>query len=172
MEKKLTYIVNEDFKVYELKNDISLDKAMNPLFYIDSVFKKTSSGQRLFKYYINKFYDRDHNEITNQEYEIKGIKCVFFSDEFWSEISNTTQKSVVVKAEILDKLGEKLELLFDQKSYVKTDGLRFKELFSYLKLLTLYATHEAVLKIQEQDRKIRRLEDKIQRLNITKSQKI
>lgn len=151
MGKNLDYIVFEDFKVHLITEQISTSS--NPLFFIKSKWIKKSSGQRLYDYYENIFYDVNHNELPENKIIFNGFTCEIEKNEIWRTIHGNSA-SVTLKVLTVDKLGAVNEQLINMH---KEPMNRFDEIFNYLNLVNLYGTHEAVSEIMRLEEEILKL---------------
>jgi len=161
--KKLEYIISTDLDVY-LLSDIGQKSSIIPLMYITSNYLKTSSGKGLYTYYSNDFFDSNHEKIETNTFTFNGINCELTDKELWLK-NRFGEDSVVLKAVIRDRIGVEIELPFNQHSMKNTLNLRFKELFNYIKSLSLVHTHKALEIVEFKNNQIKILENKIAKLS-------
>ncbi|MBM3160147.1 MAG: hypothetical protein FJZ66_02340 [Bacteroidetes bacterium] len=161
--KKLEYIISTQLDVY-LLSDIGQKSSIIPLMYITSNYMKTSSGKGLYTYYSNDIFDSNHEKIETNSFTINGITCELTDKELWLK-NRYGDSSVVLNAVIKDRIGVEIELRFNQYSMKNTLNLRFKDLFDYIKLLSLVDTHKALEIVEFKNNQIKKLENKIAKLS-------
>jgi hypothetical protein len=161
--KKLEYIISTDLDVY-LLSDIGQKSSIIPLLYITSNYLKSSSGKGLYTYYSNDIFDSNHERIETNTFTFNGINCELSDKEFWLN-NRYGEDSVVLKAVIKDRIGVEIELRFNQYSMKNTLNLRFKDLFDYIKLLSLVDTHKALDIVEIKNNQIKMLENKLSKMS-------
>lgn len=139
----------------------------NFIFEIHSMFKKNTSGMGEGQYYNNTLIGKEIISDDDFIFEINGITATSSLKESWMAKAGKSQYFVAITAILKDKLGDEKMMVFSQKSYNNKIDERFCEMFEYIRVLNTVGTHVAMDFIVEKEKKIRKLERTLEKINKT-----
>lgn len=98
--------------------------------------------------------------MNENTFEIEGVHCKLGTKEFWGTDTQLNVYGTSIYADIKDRLDKTERLVFTHTYR----GSAFQGLFTYLKKLVLYSTHDAVKELNKKDRLLLKKEEEIQKL--------
>ncbi|WP_425636047.1 hypothetical protein ACPUEN_11675 [Algoriphagus yeomjeoni] len=159
----LHFIVDEDFNLFDLSHPINSDR-IKPLIFIHSSYRK-STPTKAWNYFDHRYFNYDHSENRQKvelgkgkkgivaatihevcEFESNGIKVYLECMESWGLVGLTSSGSVMILANIRDKIGDERKFRFQQ---FEKGRKSFVQVFSYLRELKIVNSHKEALKNDE-----------------------